>query len=81
MSQAEAPRRVSVRPMLRTLQATRYVTPLREGGSVPAIVECDDDGLYVLKFRGAGQGSRGARSPSWSPVSSAARSGCASPSW
>ena len=42
---------------LRTLQATRYVTPLREGGSLPAIVEADDDGLYVLKFRGAGQGA------------------------
>jgi hypothetical protein len=37
---------------------TRYVTPLREGGSLPAIVEADDDGMYVLKFRGAGQGSR-----------------------
>jgi HipA-like protein len=37
---------------------TRYVTPLREGGSLPAIVEGDDDGLYVLKFRGAGQGAR-----------------------
>jgi hypothetical protein len=36
----------------------RYVTPLREGGSLPAIVEADDDGLYVLKFRGAGQGPR-----------------------
>lgn len=35
---------------------TRYVTPLREGGSLPAIVEGDDEGLYVLKFRGAGQG-------------------------
>src|SRR5256885_15459311 len=42
--------------MLRTTTATRYVTPLREGGSLPAIVEADDDGLYVLKFRGAGQG-------------------------
>ncbi len=42
--------------MLRTLHATRYVTPLREGGSVPAIVEAEDDGLYVLKFRGAAQG-------------------------
>jgi hypothetical protein len=42
---------------LRTLRATRYVTPLREGGSLPAIVEGDDDGLYVLKFRGAGQGA------------------------
>lgn len=41
---------------LRTVKAMRYVTPLREGGSLPAIVEGDDDGLYVLKFRGAGQG-------------------------
>src|SRR5579883_2303858 len=44
--------------MLRTLNATRYVTPLREGGSLPAIVEAEDDGLYVLKFRGAGQGAK-----------------------
>src|SRR6266576_2757508 len=44
--------------MLRTTTATRYVTPLREGGSLPAIVEADDDGLYVIKFRGAGQGSK-----------------------
>jgi hypothetical protein len=42
--------------MLRTIQATRYVMPLREGGSMPAIVEAQDCGLYVLKFRGAGQG-------------------------
>src|SRR5580700_3259496 len=42
--------------MLRTLSATKYVAPLREGGSLPAIVEADDLGLYVLKFRGAGQG-------------------------
>jgi hypothetical protein len=42
--------------MLRTIHATRYVTPLREGGSLPAIAEGDDLGLYVLKFRGAGQG-------------------------
>jgi hypothetical protein len=41
---------------VRRVQATRYVTPLREGGSLPAIVEAEDDGLYVLKFRGAGQG-------------------------
>lgn len=41
---------------MRTIQATRYVTPLREGGSLPAIVEACDLGLYVLKFRGAGQG-------------------------
>jgi len=41
---------------IRTVNVTRYVTPLREGGSLPAIVEADDDFLYVLKFRGAGQG-------------------------
>ncbi|MGA0558150.1 HipA family kinase [Larkinella sp. VNQ87] len=43
-------------PQLRTVEVIRYVTPLREGGSLPAIVEADDDFLYVLKFRGAGQG-------------------------
>jgi len=42
--------------MLRTAKATRYIVPLREGGSLPAIVEADDLGLYVVKFRGAGQG-------------------------
>lgn len=42
----------------RTVNVTRYVTPLREGGSMPAIAEADDDFLYVLKFRGAGQGAR-----------------------
>jgi hypothetical protein len=44
--------------MLRTVTATRYVTPLREGGSLPAIVEANDAGLYVVKFRGAGQGAK-----------------------
>ncbi|HWE07913.1 MAG TPA: HipA family kinase [Solirubrobacteraceae bacterium] len=43
---------------LRQVVATRYVTPLREGGSLPGLVEADDDGLYVTKFRGAGQGLR-----------------------
>src|SRR4051812_38843283 len=43
---------------LRTVDITRYVTPLREGGSLPAIAEADDQFLYVLKFRGAGQGSK-----------------------
>ena len=43
-------------PALRTVAVTRYVTPLREGGSLPALVEADDDGLYVLKFRAAGHG-------------------------
>lgn len=46
------------KPQLRTVNVIRYVTPLREGGSLPAIAEADDDFLYVLKFRGAGQGSR-----------------------
>ncbi|MGM9475609.1 HipA family kinase [Pedobacter sp. GSP4] len=43
---------------LRTVNVIRYVTPLREGGSMPAIAEADDNFLYVLKFRGAGQGPR-----------------------
>jgi hypothetical protein len=43
-------------PGLRTVNVTRYVTPLREGGSLPAIAGADDDFLYVIKFRGAGQG-------------------------
>ncbi len=43
---------------MRTVVATRYVTPLREGGSLPAIVEADDSGLYVVKFRAAGQGPK-----------------------
>lgn len=47
---------MSIQPELRTVNVTRYVTPLREGGSLPAIAEADDGFLYVLKFRGAGQG-------------------------
>src|SRR3546814_3622647 len=43
---------------MRTVTATRYVTPLREGGSLPAVIEADDDGMYVMKFRGAGQGAK-----------------------
>jgi hypothetical protein len=43
---------------VRTVRAIRYLTPLREGGSVPAIVEADDDGTYVAKFCGAAQGPR-----------------------
>jgi hypothetical protein len=43
---------------LRTLQALRYVVPLREGGSLPGVVEADDLGTYVVKFRGAGQGAK-----------------------
>src|SRR5690349_19203923 len=45
-------------PEIRRVDVTRYVTPLREGGSLPAIVEADDQFLYVLKFRGAGQGRK-----------------------
>src|SRR5919199_3266455 len=47
----------SLADVLRTVTATGYVTPLREGGSLPGLVEADDDGLYVVKFRGAGQGA------------------------
>ena len=43
---------------IRQVNATRYITPLREGGSMPAIIEADDEFLYVLKFRGAGQGTK-----------------------
>jgi hypothetical protein len=43
-------------PEIRSVNVTRYITPLREGGSLPAIVEADDGFMYVLKFRGAGQG-------------------------
>jgi HipA-like protein len=44
--------------LLRTVRATKYVTPFREGGSLPGLVEADDDGLYVVKFHGAAQGPR-----------------------
>ena len=44
--------------MIRTVTATRYIHPLREGGSLPAVVEADDQELYVMKFVGAGQGAR-----------------------
>ena len=47
---------------LRTVRATRYAAPLREGGSLPALVEADDDGMYVVKLRGATRGRR-----RWSP--------------
>src|ERR1035438_364695 len=47
---------MSIATWLRAVVATRYVTALREGGSLPGLVEADDDGLYVTKFRGAGQG-------------------------
>ena len=53
-----APGRYARGRVIRTVAATRYVTPLREGGSMPGLVEADDDGLYVLKFRGAGQGPK-----------------------
>ncbi|MCB0104768.1 MAG: hypothetical protein KDE53_02645, partial [Caldilineaceae bacterium] len=44
--------------MIRTVKATRYLTPLREGGSLPAVVEADDGEQYVMKFVGAGQGAK-----------------------
>jgi hypothetical protein len=47
---------MSVSTALRPVAPIRYVMPLREGGSLPGLVEADDDGLYVIKFRGAGQG-------------------------
>ncbi|KOS04884.1 aminotransferase class I and II [Flavobacterium akiainvivens] len=45
-------------PKLRTVNVTRYITPLREGGSLPALADADDDFKYVLKFRGAGHGTK-----------------------
>lgn len=45
-------------PKLRTVNVTRYLTPLREGGSLPALAEADDDFKYVLKFKGAGHGTK-----------------------
>lgn len=47
-----------LQPEIRQVHVTRYITPLREGGSLPAIAEADDNFLYVLKFRGAGQGAK-----------------------
>ncbi|MEV5384865.1 HipA family kinase [Streptomyces sp. NPDC052721] len=44
--------------MLKEVTATRYITPLREGGSLPGLVEADDFGTYVMKFTGAGQGRK-----------------------
>jgi hypothetical protein len=46
----------ALQPEIRRVNVTRYITPLREGGSLPAIAEADDHFLYVLKFRGSGQG-------------------------
>ncbi len=45
-------------PYLRTVNVTRYLTPLREGGSLPALAEADDEFKYVLKFKGAGHGTK-----------------------
>ncbi|HEY0707213.1 MAG TPA: HipA family kinase [Polyangia bacterium] len=55
MSSASRP---PVPPAIRTTTAVRYLKPLREGGSLPAIVEADDGNLFVVKFRGAGQGTK-----------------------
>lgn len=49
---------MSRKPELRTVNVTRYISPLREGGSLPALAEADDDFKYVLKFRGAGHGPK-----------------------
>lgn len=46
------------KPQFRTVNVTRYITPLREGGSLPALAEADDDFNYVLKFKGAGHGTK-----------------------
>ena len=48
----------AIQTEIRRVNVTRYITPLREGGSLPAIAEADDHFLYVLKFRGSGQGVR-----------------------
>ncbi len=45
-------------PSLRHVDAVRFIAPFREGGSLPGLVEADDDGMYVVKFRGAGQGAK-----------------------
>jgi len=66
--------------VLEHVTVTRYVTPLREGGSLPAIVEADNLGTYVMKFRGVGQGPL-ALSPRSSRANSRAASACACPSW
>lgn len=66
--------------MLREVIATRYITPLREGGSLPGLVEADDLGTYVMKFTGAAQGARRSSRRS-SAVNSPAGSACACPVW
>lgn len=43
---------------IRTTEAVRYILPLREGGSLPALVDADDGFKYVLKFRGGGHGAK-----------------------
>jgi hypothetical protein len=58
INQENEPFMPALPPEIRQVQVTRYITPLREGGSLPAIAEADDNFLYVLKFRGAGQGPK-----------------------
>ena len=67
--------------MLTEVTATRYVTPLREGGSLPGIVEADDLGTYVMKFTGAGQGRKTLVAEVDLRASSAGGSACGCPSW
>ena len=50
---------------IRTVDVVQYLQPLREGGSMPAIVKANDDFLYVLKFRGSGQGKKSLISDLW----------------
>jgi len=58
MMAKKANEKTAVVPEVRSVTATRYVTPFREGGSLPGLMEADDDGLYVVKFHGAGQGPK-----------------------
>ena len=61
--------------------ATRYVTPLREGGSLPGLMEADDLGTYVVKWRAAGQGVQGAGRRGGLRRAGPRRSGCRCPTW
>src|SRR5687768_15707621 len=58
LGQPRADKLAPVLEPLRTVTATRYAEALREGGSLPGLLEADDDGMYVTKFRGAGQGEK-----------------------
>ena len=68
-------------PALPHVTAIRYVTPLREGGSLPGLMEADDLGTYVVKFHGAGQGREGAGGRDRRRRAGPRRSGCRCRSW